>query len=232
MENNKAENSEVSVTAGTKSDSLKQQNTVALTDPSADFRELDPLTACYSRETFFRMTSEMLMKHPDTSYVMVSCNINRFKVVNELLGTAAGDRILVAFGQDLQQYITDGTYGRLEADHFAVCVPASSFNPEEFVAHLDRLFDRMKLGHKIICYFGIYPIDDISLPVAIMSDRATIALGSVKGNYRQRYAYYDDKMKETLLREQKIVSEADTALRSGQFRIHLQPVFSVRQKNF
>ena len=42
--------------------------------------------------------------------------------------------------------------------------------------------------------FGLFRIDDRSLPVGIMYDRALLALASVKGNYAQRFRWYDDGM--------------------------------------
>lgn len=73
---------------------------------------------------------------------------------------------------------------------------------------------------------GRYIVDDLSLPVSAMYDRARIARSSVKGRYDVHVAQYDESMRESILRDQAIISEMDTALEKGQFEMWLQPQFN------
>ena len=85
----------------------------------------------------------------------------------------------------------------------------------------------LPMDYTVILYFGIYPIDDIDLPVDIMCDRANLALQTVKGNYLKRYAFYNDELRASILSENEMRSEMNAALEHSEFKIYYQPVYSV-----
>ncbi len=190
--------------------------------------EYDQLTGIYNRQMFTSKTQELLEKNRDKTFVLARFDIEKFKVINELLGHKEGDELLKYIADILRKNIgKSGTYARLEADVFVICVPHS----EESVAFMVKTtLDNMKqynLYLEIILCFGLYIISDITVPVDIMIDRATLALKTIKGNYITRYAYYDDILRQKLMEEQEIVNEMKDALTSGQFLVYLQPKCSL-----
>ena len=68
-------------------------------------------------------------------------------------------------------------------------------------------------------------IDDTSLDVALMCDRALMALRTIKQRYNESYAYYDEVLRDKLILEQRIISEMAQALETGQFVVYYQPQF-------
>ena len=88
----------------------------------------------------------------------------------------------------------------------------------------------LSISHSILFYAGVYPVDNVFLPVDQMCDRAHMALNTVKGRYMTRYAYYDTNMRELILEEQMILREMEFALAEQQFQIYLQPVYSLKDK--
>lgn len=193
--------------------------------------QYDKLTNIYNRETFTKRTEKLLKEHINQKYTMVRVDIDRFKVINDLFGMEVGDRILKAIADDFRrEFMLIGTFGRLDADNFVFCVPEDSLQYNELVKRFDGLFDNMHLNYRVISRFGIYNIDDISVPIDIMCDRANLALATIKGSYIKRYAFYDDNIRNSILKEQEIVDDMDNALNEGQFVIYLQPVFSTTTK--
>lgn len=73
--------------------------------------------------------------------------------------------------------------------------------------------------------WGVYAVEDKSVPVEQMCDRALLAAHSIKGQYNQYFAVYDDTLREELLREQAITNEMAAALSEGQFEVYLQPKY-------
>ena len=61
-----------------------------------------------------------------------------------------------------------------------------------------------------------------------MCDRALLAARSIKGQYGKHFAYYDDTLRNKLLREQAITDEMETALSQNQFEIYLQPKYRIK----
>lgn len=185
----------------------------------------DTMTNIYNRDRFYRETEKLIRENPDTVYYMICSNVKDFKLVNELFGIGKGNELLIAFANTMREYVKPGAvYGRLESDHFALCIPKDRFFEDEFIGRI------RKIGETIDCdayhthiYLGIYEIKDRTMPAASMCDHAKMAIDTVKGNYQYCAVYYTDDMMSGALYEKNLVSEFDSALEKGQFHMFLQP---------
>ena len=61
-----------------------------------------------------------------------------------------------------------------------------------------------------------------------MIDRAEIAKQSVKGKHTQRCAFYDDKLRQKILRDQEIENRMEKALENEEFKVFYQPKYDSR----
>lgn len=77
--------------------------------------------------------------------------------------------------------------------------------------------------------WGIYEITDRSVPVEQMCDRALLAADSIKGQYNEFFAVYDDNLCHKLLREKAITDAIEPALLEEQFIVYFQPKYSLRE---
>lgn len=192
-----------------------------------DILERDPLTGLYRREAFFAEVRKLLEQDADTAYVILRWDIERFKLINDLFGIRMGDTILKEIAESLKQSIRgNGIAGRLESDHFVMCIPEKSLDMEAMMQQVRQTIQEIGLDYEIVVYAGIYTIEERELPVEIMCDRAGLALHSTKGNYQERYAFYDDALREELLLEQMIAGEMKAALEGEQFQVYMQPQFN------
>ncbi|HOO79303.1 MAG TPA: response regulator, partial [Lachnospiraceae bacterium] len=48
--------------------------------------EIDDLTGIYNKQAFCRMATQMLTNEPDEKYYIICCDIDRFKVFNDIYG--------------------------------------------------------------------------------------------------------------------------------------------------
>lgn len=209
---------------------IKQQEEVAhRTTSELQFRAVhDMLTGLLNREGFCYATANLLKVNPDEKYAMVLWNIERFKVINDLFGKQTGDAILNIMAARFVIGVSEiGTCARLEADRFVVCIPREYLDPERLIRVMENSLKELELDYKIVLNMGIYEIDDVTIPVERMCDRANLALQTIKGSYVNRYAFYDDKLRRAMLAEQEIISEMNDALQQHQFLIYLQPVYSL-----
>ncbi len=188
--------------------------------------EYDPLTGCLNRSTFMQRTSEMLKNDAGQKYGMVCCDISRFKVINDIFGEKIGDKVLIEIGKRTREFSAGYTNSRLDADHFAFCIPLYMINSDQIIERFEGISADLGIEQKVDIYFGCYEIEDGNASVESMCDYSYMAEEAIKGSYLKHFAYYDDKLKKNLLNEQEIVSEMGTALKEGQFKIYLQPVFS------
>lgn len=190
--------------------------------------EHDSLTGIYKRSAFFERTEKLLKKNPDKKYIIMMLDIQRFKIINEFFGEHCGDELLCLVAKTFEEsFKSVGTYGRMEADHFVACIPKEMFDKDLISNTLN--FDTFEKthGHKLTYRLGIYEITDKSIPVSQMCDCASLALENIEGLYDTQYAIYDKKLGELVKLEQELLNEMQTALDEKQFKIFLQPIYSL-----
>ena len=118
-------------------------------------------------------------------------------------------------------------YGRMEGDRFALCLPHDVALEGDYVRALEEAVAATEVDRQVVLYFGVYEIEDRTMPVDIMCDRANLALHSVKGDYNTHFALYDSDMHQTFLANHELVGEGERALREGRFEPFVQPVFDL-----
>ena len=193
------------------------------------FIEKDALTGIDNRETFYRKTASLLQKNQDIAYNILFFDISCFKVINDMFHLDTGNLVLKTAASYFQVLAGEtGTCGRIESDHFALCLPAAQADMDSIIEGLDSTVQSLGISHNIAFYAGIYPVDNAFLPVDQMCDRANMALHNVKGSYLTRYSYYDKSMRDRMFEEQMIVRDMEFALLERQFCIYLQPVCNLQ----
>ena len=187
----------------------------------------DSLTNVLNAEAFYELTREMIRKSPDMSWVMVTGNIMNFRLVNTLFGVLKGNEVLVRTASLLREISedADGLCGRLGGDQFALLLPRSNYHEEKFLEIARILAETYNSGIYTFCmHFGVYRIDDPSIPVSVMCGRANSALRTIREDLTEVVAYFDDGIMKKLLFEQKVIGGFEEALKDGQFKMYLQPL--------
>ncbi|CAN0532302.1 unnamed protein product, partial [Scytosiphon promiscuus] len=83
----------------------------------------DPLTGAGNRDAF-RAGVEHLLAERRGSFAVMMIDLDHFKAVNDRLGHAMGDRVLVSFARHVRTCLRpEDLLGRLGGEEFAVLVP-------------------------------------------------------------------------------------------------------------
>lgn len=185
----------------------------------------DYLTGLYNREYFYKQAERCLHNHPKERYLMICSDVRSFKMINDVFGRQAADQLLVNIADALRaQTISGEVYGRLVNDRFALLMKKRDYREMKFT---EQTAEVMKITNEISyplkVYLGVYEVDDISLPVAVMCDRALLALDTIKGDYQKQVAYYDAGLRHRLLQEQELSAQLDRAISEGQIELYVQP---------
>jgi diguanylate cyclase (GGDEF)-like protein len=191
--------------------------------------QYDRLTGLYSKEFFYRRAKELLLRNPEQKYDIICSDIENFKLVNDVLGIPSGDRLLCSTAERYKEFdLKNGISGRLNADQF-ICMKERQQNyTEEWFLQLEQQVKESSGINNIVIKWGIYPIEDRTLSVEQMCDRALLAVRSIKGKYGKYFAAYDEELRNKLLREQSITDSMESALAKGQFEIYLQPKYRMK----
>ncbi|WFE38801.1 EAL domain-containing protein [Micromonospora sp. WMMD998] len=103
-----------------------------LSDEREQLADLDPLTGLPNRKALLTEVAEQVHLHaeraargePDAHLALLLLDLDRFKNVNDALGHAVGDRLLVEVSARLIDVADDGELvARLGGDEFAIVVP-------------------------------------------------------------------------------------------------------------
>ena len=190
----------------------------------------DELTGIYNKQAFYAKTKEMLLDNPDKNFDLLRINIERFKVLNDLFGESTGDKLLRYIGKFLKEInLPLCVSGRLYADNFVVCYEAGKGDSRRMINTLQMVADSFAINNRTILSFGLYRIDDKTLPVSVMCDRANMALWKAKGNFKNPYCEYDEKMRQQVLKEQKIINAMDMAIQNKEFTLYIQPKYDIEK---
>ena len=193
--------------------------------------EYDPLTGIFNKDKFLKKTRIMLDNNRDKKFAFIRFDIDRFQLVNSFYGVSEGDRFIkyLAMGlENLAKQRQNLTYGRIEAEVFALC---GEYETEQEVFELIERHIEIIKGYNrnfdLVPNFGIYFLDDLTLSPNVMLDRATLAAKECKGNYIDTVGIFKPEMSSRLEKEQEIVNEMVHALQDEQFIVYLQPKYSL-----
>jgi diguanylate cyclase (GGDEF)-like protein len=187
----------------------------------------DKLTGLYNYDAFLTRVKACLELDQKGDYIIVRFDIKNFKLVNDIFGIESGDRLLYKIGDTIRRkVIPDAIYCRIEGDKFVAFIPERY--EDEFVELLVKtpFYADRYANYQVYLYIGIYKISDKAIPVTIMSDRANIALGTVKSNRFVRISIYDESMYRDIVAECELSCELTRAINQGELKIYLQPQVS------
>ncbi|MEG2649442.1 MAG: EAL domain-containing protein, partial [Eubacterium sp.] len=208
-------------------------NTIYLMETSSFVNSVqrDALTGIYGKDYFYLQVNKILNSHPENQYDLICYDIERFKLVNDRYGTHFGDDLLKYIANIMVEALDGyGICGRLGSDDFACLVPhREQYQKEDFSSYINLInkFSK-KVSLDLVLKYGIYFIEDSTTPVNIMCDRAILAKESIKGKYETFFAYYNDTIRQKLLDEQMIISNAKKALQENQFQVYFQPKYDLK----
>ncbi|MDD4066281.1 MAG: EAL domain-containing protein, partial [Bacilli bacterium] len=179
----------------------------------------DYLTGLLNRAGFFIEAKKLIDAQKPGYYVLSCFDIDSFKVINDQYGTSTGDAVLKELADKLQTYVTkvDGIACRYMADRFSMLYPAKEIDTRITKLYQKKVTQSLIIAHPVNIKIGHYFVQDKSIPVEIMCDRATLAEESIKGLYGVYLADYTDKMRDKLLQEQRVVNEMSIDLKRGEF---------------
>lgn len=186
----------------------------------------DSVTGIDTKFTFYEKLRRLLAEVPDEKFAFVRMDIDRFKMINNFYGIAEGDRVLKCVAKELtriSEVFEHFLYARMENDVFVCCLPYKEENIELMVNALQISLKKLNKDYNIKMSCGVYVIDDYSLDVTQMYDRAYLAAKRCKENFSKRVVYYNNSMVESMRREQFVINEVNKALEEEQFVLYLQP---------
>ncbi len=209
----------------------KIANTIHLRETAAlvNAFQYDALTGLYTKEYFYHRASEMLRDNPNEDFDIICSDIEHFKLVNDLYGIAEGDALLRYIAEIIKKRTADyGICCRMSGDIFAMFVRRPKDYSVDNFNLMAKYVNRFNVNFNVRIKHGIFQVQDKSMPVSIMCDRAYLALKSTKGLFEENYAFYNDTIRQKLLDEQFVAGNMEAALENGEFQVYFQPKYDLK----
>ncbi len=196
----------------------------------------DPLTGLANRATAIAYIERSLGRRgrSGTSEAAIFIDLDRFKAMNDSLGHAAGDELLVTVAKRLTAAVRPhDVVGRLGGDEFVVYLEQMG-GIEQVLLIVDRL--RKAISEPLVIAGRELRVK-ASLGVAFAADRhetaenllskADAAMYKAKGTGRDRVELYDEELR--LRAEQRMRNEQALrrAMQNGEMEVHFLPEFDL-----
>ncbi|MBR6916759.1 MAG: EAL domain-containing protein [Clostridia bacterium] len=187
----------------------------------------DDLTGTLKADVFHETARELLSDSEEAFWTMITGDIMEFRLFSDLFGAEKGNEALIETADRLEKiaFENGGICSRLYRDKFAVLIPSDNYSEDDFKDAASAVRNKLSNGIYTLCiHFGVYRIENSSIPVSVMLDRANMALRAIHKDVNRTIAYFDGDIMQKGLLEQKVISSFDEALKNGEFRMYLQPI--------
>jgi diguanylate cyclase (GGDEF)-like protein len=193
----------------------------------------DPLTDLANRSLFAERVSSALEGGPGRVSV-IFIDIDDFKTVNDSLGHAAGDELLIAIARRLRDCVRPSDMvARLGGDEFAILLPQISSQDEAIEVTervIRRLAERFGIGgHNISvrASAGIATGDRGGVGQEVLIRNADVAMYRAKQAGKHGYEVFEPGMEVSVLRRHGLKQRLREAVREESFVVHYQPIVSL-----
>jgi diguanylate cyclase (GGDEF)-like protein len=192
----------------------------------------DALTGLPNRLQVAERLEQALARSAETGFdvAVLFVDLDRFKLVNDGRGHAAGDELLVAVAERLRRVVRSGDIvARFGGDEFVVvCEDQTAAFEASLVA--GRIIDALREpvvvdGQEIFlsASIGIAMADGTGTPESLLRD-ADAAMYRAKAKGRSRSEFFDTTMRTEALDHLEIQSALHRALERDELRVFYQPI--------
>ncbi|MBG0833043.1 EAL domain-containing protein [Planomonospora sp. ID67723] len=192
----------------------------------------DALTLLANRALFTEQAVGALAESPHRGVALALIDLDDFKTVNDRLGHAVGDALLVAVADRLRECVRRGdTVARLGGDEFAVLLrdvtsAEADRIAQEIIAALGAPVGAS--GHELLVQASIGLVDGGSgMDASELLRRADVAMYAAKEQGKSRYVRYTDDMDTRAVEHARVGAELRHALSAGELFLLYQPVVTL-----
>lgn len=202
-------------------------------DQSGDARRAghDPLTKLPDRSLLADRVEQNILnaKRANKSIALLVMGLDRFTVINDALGYAAGDILLVEVAERLSKVIrTSDTAARLDGDKFAVMTPISAIDDSVIVA--EKVLAAIKKpftikGEEVFVTFSIgisiYPTDGETFDEMLKDSLSAMQFAKTSGG--AGYQFFASDMNAKARNRLSLEKRMRAALVNKEFLLYYQP---------
>jgi diguanylate cyclase (GGDEF)-like protein len=192
----------------------------------------DPLTGLANRLMFTeQVDSQLGALDVDERAVVLFLDLDDFKVVNDTLGHAAGDRLLAAVAERLKGCIrADDMAARLGGDEFAILIQEDG-GIDRAMPVANRIIEALQVSFPVQGQ-DIVVSGSVGIAVARGSGHraddllrnADVAMYTAKAGGKRRVAVFDPTMHAAIVARHALSAELSRSIARGELAVFYQPI--------
>ncbi len=198
----------------------------------------DTLTRLPNRNLFQERLTRVLLRAHDKDFMgaLISIDLDRFKIVNDSVGPARGDQILMEAASRIAMCVDESdTVARLGSDHFVVLTTEVSDHGdiERLARHiLAEINKPFHLGEKelfITSSIGTAIVPQDGVETGELLQKADAARTQIKGQGGNSLAFFEPGMNARAERRLELESALRRAITSNQLVLFYQPLVDIKR---
>jgi diguanylate cyclase (GGDEF)-like protein/PAS domain S-box-containing protein len=197
----------------------------------------DSLTNLANRALFTDRLGHALTRqgrHPLSTLAVLFLDLDDFKTINDSLGHAAGDQLLLAVAERMRGALRpEDTSARLGGDEFAVLLEETGREGAREAA--ERLQDALRSpfdvqGRQVVMRgsIGISTSHAEGTTPDDLLRHADLAMYTAKARGKGRIEFFEPRMHQAVVRRLELKADLEEAIAAGQFELHYQPIVDLR----
>jgi len=196
----------------------------------------DPLTKLANRALFRNRVEHAIAKLPriNSSLAVLFLDLDNFKAINDSMGHAAGDKLLVAAAERIQDCLRNtDTAARLGGDEFAILIESVHRN-DEAVVIAERILDVFRQPFLIEdkevyvrTSIGIAISSDENISGELLLRNADVAMYKAKTQGKGTYVVFEPHMHDALMQRIQLEEDLRRGIDACEFVIHYQPILNL-----
>lgn len=182
----------------------------------------------------FHIHLQNALSDKKNKYALIYMDLDNFKMFNDICGYAAGDQLLIKIAEILRRTLRNGEkFARMFNDYFAILMEYES--KQTVVDAITSLEEQIRSANYMqegnlntVISAGIYLIREEDNDIYQIINRANIAQSMIKGHGQRFYAFYNERMHDTITQDTLLDNEIRTGIASGQFEVYYQPKIDLK----
>ncbi|MEG1524391.1 MAG: diguanylate cyclase [Clostridia bacterium] len=162
--------------------------------------QTDPMTGLYNKVAMATLSNKVLFDQPTGLHALIVLDVDNFKGINDTLGHAFGDLVLIEVGTKLKtMFRNNDIVGRMGGDEFAILMKNALDTSRvlkkatELAAAFRQTYAGEKENYKISCSMGIIMIKGNDESFETLYRKADAALYQAKNSGKDQFVLYQEK---------------------------------------
>lgn len=195
----------------------------------------DAVTGIPNRQKLMQMGHDLYQctLELQNSYWVIVIDIDRFHLINDTCGYAAGNELLKQFAETMNQQLSLGGFGaRISGDNFALILrnTGDSTLPEKVVGRIQRLLSTKAVGKlsntSLTCSAGYAMMPEDGESFEKVLEHAEFALSS-QSRTLGSISRYTEEMHDVIIQESNLETRLAEAVMRNELVLYYQPKVSL-----